>query len=308
MANQPIFITGEQRTGSSWIAQILATAAKTAWLDEPFNRKKPSVWLCEGRFSNWYTHIGRHNEAIFRQPIADTLAFRFNWLAHWRRATSLAHWRRAWQVGQQFRGYRQGGFRPLIKQPTGLFMAEWLANNFQAQVVVIVRHPAGYVSSRKRLGWRHNFNDFLDQPALMAGLLAPFAADIAHFAAREEAVVAQLALLWKIIFATADHYRQTQPKWLFLRYEDVAADPETQFRQLFAQLGLTFTVQTGQLIRQSSQAANPEEVAVQDWKSVQRNSQAAATTWKTRLNSQEIDQIRAVVGEVGQIFYKDDEW
>lgn len=308
MTHQPIFITGEQRTGSSWIAQILATATQVAWLDEPFNRKKPSVWLCEANFPNWYTHIGRHNEANFRQPVADTLAFRFALLANWRRARALGHFRRAWQVGQQFRSYRQHRLRPVIKQPTGLFMAEWLAQQFEAQIVVVIRHPAGYVSSRKRLGWRHNFNDFLSQPTLMNGLLAPFAAEIAHFAAHEADIVAQLSLLWKIIFATAHHYRQTKPDWLFVRYEDVAADPEGQFRSIFGRLGLTSTPHTEQFIHQSSQSANPQEVAVQEWKSVQRNSLAAAATWKTRLSRQEIGQIRAAVGEVGQIFYKDDEW
>ena len=302
-----IFITGEQRSGTSWIAGVLATAAGMAWLDEPFNRKKLFPWLCEAKFPHWYTHIGSHNEAIFHRPVSDTLSFRFNLVANWRRSTSLAHFRRAWQVGQLFRGYRQGGFRPLIKQPTGLFMAEWLAEQFQAQVVVVVRHPAGYVSSRKRLGWRHNFNDFLDQPTLMAGLLAPFAADITHFASHEEEIVAQLSLLWKIIFATANQYRQSHPNWLFVRYEDVAADPEQQFQLLFEQLGLTFSQQTAQAIRQSA-AANPQEVAVPEWKSVRRDSRAAAITWKNRLSPSEIGQIRAGVGDVGQIFYQDDEW
>lgn len=303
-----IFITGEQRTGTSWIAGVLATAVGVAWLDEPFNRKKSFPWLCEAQFPHWYTHIDGHNGAIFHRPVADTLSFHFNLLANWRRSTSLAHFRRSWQVSQQLRGYRQGGVRPVIKQPTGLFMAEWLAQQFQAQVVVVVRHPAGYVSSRKRLGWRHNFNDFLDQPALMTGLLAPFAAEINHFATHEEAIVAQLSLLWKIIFATADHYRQRYPNWLFVRYEDIAANPESQFQRLFDQLGLTFSEQTSRAIQQSSQGTNPSEVAIHQWKSVKRDSRTAATTWKTRLSLPEIEQIRAGVGNVGQIFYQDNAW
>lgn len=306
--NRPIFITGEQRVGSSWIAQILATADKVGWIDEPFNRKKPPVWLCECSFPNWYTHISQHNETTFHQAVANTLAFRFNLWANWRRATSLSHFRRAWQLSQQFRACQQTSARSVVKQPTGLFMAEWLANRFQAQVMVIIRHPAGYVSSRKRLGWSHNFNDFLEQPLLMNNLLAPFASEITHFATHKEDIVSQLSLLWKIMFATANHYHQIKPDWLFLRYEDIAADPEGQFRLLFDQLELTFTVQTKQLIHQSSQSSNPQEVAIQDWKSIQRNSQAAMTTWKTRLSQQEIGQIRNTVGEVGQIFYKDDEW
>lgn len=42
--------------------------------------------------------------------------------------------------------------RPLVKDPFALFSAEWFADNFDAEVIVIVRHPAAVVSSIKRLG------------------------------------------------------------------------------------------------------------------------------------------------------------
>jgi hypothetical protein len=74
---------------------------------------------------------------------------------------------------------------PLIKDPIALFAAEWLADVFGVRVVVLIRHPAAFAASLKRLNWTHPFGDFLAQPLFMRDLLAPFEEDIRRFAAAE---------------------------------------------------------------------------------------------------------------------------
>jgi hypothetical protein len=305
---RPIFVTGSQRSGTSWLASVLAAGGQVAFLDEPFSHKQRDPGQCAVDFPHWFTYIGPHNGAQFAPAVGETLRLRYNLpaaLGAVRRARQL---RRVWRNWRTFAGYRRRRLRPLVKQPTGLFMAEWLAERFGAQVLVVIRHPAGYVSSRLRLGWRHDFNDFLDQPALMATYLAPLEDEFRQCQAEAWPLLDQLALLWKALYGTVRQLQAAHPDWLFVRYEDVAADPAGQFPLLYAALNLDYNQVASQAVAGSSAASNPGEVSVAQWKTVQRHSQAAAKTWQTRLTPAEIDQIRARVAPVADLFYDEEAW
>ncbi|MCI0574961.1 MAG: sulfotransferase [Chloroflexi bacterium] len=308
VANNPIYITGSQRSGSSWVAQMLATSPGLAWLDEPFSRKKHSQGICAADFPYWFTYISKHNEAFFRKPIQDTLSCRYNLTAE---LPSMWQWRHLRRVIREYRSfvtYQARCARPLIKEPTGLFMAEWLANTFGAQIVVLIRHPAAFVNSRLRLGWPHDFNDFLAQPRLMNDHLACFEEEIRDFAAHPHDLIDQLSLLWKLLYHTAAWYRRCYPDWLFIRHEDLARDPIGGFQALFQKLDLDFSAAVQQMIQEYSDPANPAEVPVSQWKSLKRHSQASVGIWKERLTATEIERVHACVNEVARVFYSDEEW
>ncbi|MFO7950790.1 MAG: hypothetical protein R6U36_10530 [Candidatus Fermentibacteraceae bacterium] len=61
---------------------------------------------------------------------------------------------------------------PLFKDPIALMSAEWVADRFDARVVISVRHPAAYVNSVRRLDWRTPVEDFTEQPRLLESLPA----------------------------------------------------------------------------------------------------------------------------------------
>jgi len=310
LAHSPIYLTGSQRSGSSWVAKILSTVEGVAWLDEPFNHKKKSWdWgVCAADFSNWYTYIGSHNEERYKQVVQDTLSYNFNLAAAIRYFHS---WREARQIGWSYRHfakYQKQQKRPLIKQPTGLFMAEWLAKEFDAQIVILIRHPGGYVNSRKRLGWKHNFHDFLAQPELMRDYLAPYEKELRDFAENEYDLIEQLSFLWKILFGTAARLLEKHPEWLLVRYDDLAFNPEQGFKQLFEQLGLDFSPTVEKTIKQHSKPSNPAAVPLRDWKLLKRNSQAAATLWQKQLTADEIGRIYERVQPVSAQFYGEETW
>ncbi len=64
-----------------------------------------------------------------------------------------------------------------MKDPLALFSSEWLASEFDMDVVLLVRHPAAFAASVRRQGYHHPFSHFLLQPALM-DRLRPFEAEI----------------------------------------------------------------------------------------------------------------------------------
>ena len=137
--------------------------------------------------------------------------------------------------------YRLRGVRPLLKDPIAVFSAEWLAETFGAQVVVLIRHPAAFADSLNRAGWNYDFSNFLRQPLLMERYLYRFADEIRAAAAQPMDILDQASLLWRAIYHTVYEYQQAHPAWYFVRHEDLSLDPIAEFRRLFGYLDLPFS-------------------------------------------------------------------
>ena len=128
----------------------------------------------------------------------------------------------------------------MLKDPIALFSSEWLASRFGMDVAVLIRHPAAFTASVKRLHLRHPFDHFLAQPLLMQDWLEPFAGEIERFAAAEQDIVDQGILLWLILHHAIAGFQERHPEWLFVRLEDLS-NPVPEFRQVFADLDLELT-------------------------------------------------------------------
>src|SRR5436190_552737 len=80
-----------------------------------------------------------------------------------------------------------------------------------AQPVLLVRHPAAFAASVKRLHLRHPFGDFLAQPLMLRDWLGPFRAELEAFARAEQEIVDQAILLWNVIHHALAAYRARHP-------------------------------------------------------------------------------------------------
>ena len=96
-----------------------------------------------------------------------------------------------------FYKYRSSKVRPLVKAPIALFSAEWLAARFDMDVLILIRHPAAFVSSLKIKNWNFPFDHFLQQPKLIRNHLAIYEEEIQEYATQKFEVINQAILLWK---------------------------------------------------------------------------------------------------------------
>jgi hypothetical protein len=188
------------------------------------------------------------------------------------------------------------------------FSAEWLAQAFGFQVVVLIRHPAAFVCSLKRLKWYFPFNDFLRQPLLIDGPLHPFKAEIEAAAHNPPDIIGQAALLWKIIYARAWVYRQEHPDWIFLRHEDISLDPVGKFRFLYEALGLVLTPAVERHIREYSSDSNPKDRPNGTATFLKRDSKENIFGWKKHLRPADIERARRITRDVSALFYSESEW
>ena len=290
---------------------MLAAAHGVLYVHEPFSvSDPPGRGVCNVAFERWFTYVTRANEAPYYRAFKDTVALKYNRLAALRGARSRAALARVLAESRAWAACRRRGDRPLIKDPIALFSSEWLAERFDMHVVVVIRHPAAFVSSITRLGWRHPFTHFLEQPLMMRDVLAPFAHEIGDAARQAPVLVDEAALLWRVIHHAIARFRERHPEWTFVRHEDLSRAPLAEFQRLYEALGLAWSTDVARVIEQYSGDANPGDTTapVGSEETLQRASAHNISNWRRRLSAAEVARIRANVADVASAFYSDAEW
>ena len=275
-----------------------------AYLWEPFSLlHRPGI--CAAEFPYWFPYVCDENAAPFVPPIRDMLAFRYRTGAELRVARAPKDLGRLARDRLRFARWRATRARPLLKDPIAVFSSEWLADAFDMDVIVLIRHPAAFTNSLIRLGWDHPFDHFLKQPLLMRDVLARFEGEIRAFAADERPILDQGILLWNLIHHAILGFRERRPGWAFLRLEDVALDPHARVRELYDRLGLAFDDAAARKITETSAAENPEATSLSDHR---RDSAASIVAWKRRLSQRDVERIREGVEPIAGEWYSDADW
>jgi hypothetical protein len=309
-AGRPILVTGLHRSGTTWVGRMLAEAPRVCYIHEPFSvSDAPGPGICNVPFSRWYTHIDAHNAEQYIDALRRMLELRYD-LAAALRATPRGGVAR---IAGEYRKFLLGrwlGARALVKDPIALFSAEWLARTFDADVVVLTRHPAAFASSLLNLQWRHPFADFLAQERLMQTVLAGFEPEVREMARHRHDLVDEAILLWRMAQTTIAGYRERHPSWSFVRHEDLSRDPDTEFARLYLKLGLELTPRARRAIAEFTSRGNPVDpgAPVGSESTLRRDSRANVDAWRTRLAPAVIERIRERVADVSGDFYSSDEW
>jgi len=306
---RPLLVTGAHRSGTTWVANTLAADEGTAYLPELFNPDHFHQKLCGIRFPFWFMRIEPNGDPRYHTYLSKMLSWEFGW--HDAAAATIRSpgaCVQAARVAHAFRQSRTRKSRPVLKDPIAVFSAEWLAETFSMDVLVLVRHPAAFAASLSRLDWRFDFTNFLSQPSLMSTDLAPFADEIEAAARRPPDPITEAALLWKSIYATVDRYRRERPRWMFLRHEDLSADPSNGFDAICGHTGIVFSGAIANMVRRSTSPDNPIDAPRGVTHAVMRDSRRIARSWRLRMASRETALLRASVEDVASRFYTDEEW
>lgn len=313
-SQKPILVTGAHRSGSTWVGKMLAASPQVGYIHEPFNlQHRPGI--CRAKFKHWFTCITDENEADYYDDIKKTVDFSYNL------KDELKHIECSRDVLRLVRDYFEFGrsrlvkARPLIKDPIAFFSAEWLAKAFKADVVVTIRHPAAFVSGLKAKEWTFDFSNFLEQPLLMRDYLTPFADDIHEYTKNPKTIVDQGILLWNIFYSTVNRLQQSHKSWIFIRHEDLAANPISEFEKLYQRLNIRFSSKERHIVEKYTSSKNPSnapsytKVLGSDISlGIKRNSKASIQNWKSRLTTDEISCVRSRTLETANLFYDQQSW
>lgn len=270
-AGRHVFVAGTHRSGSTFTASMLALAPGTAPVFEslsPIHPDKTKV-----HFEYFFQYVGPENEERYL-PVRD----------YWRAIT---------------------GARLVVKEPTGTFAAEWMADRAGMTPVITIRHPAAFVGSTRRLGGRYQVEDLLNQPLLMKRYLAALEEELRNAAGVEDQVVQQ-SLLWKAVYSVVSDLCERRRDWCFVRHEDLSRRPLEEFGRLYTRLGLRMTEEVRAGIRQHTERTGPYDAPAID--DIRRRSAAHLRDWEKLLSRDEVDRVRQITGPVAERFYGPEDW
>lgn len=284
---------------------MLAVAPGVGYVHEPFSPRRWPGWS-RRPIPHWYLHVTSENEAEHVALVEDVLAFRYPAWSLLRVRSA----RQAFQVAEEAPWAlwnRLRGARALVKDPVALMSAEWLAERFGMEVVVMIRHPAAFAGSLLRLDWpRFDFRNWAEQPLFLRDLAGPYKDGIRRFDPARQDLVEEAILVWNVIHHVIRGYRERHPDWRFVRHEDLAEEPVKGFHDLYEGLGLEWDRIAERIIVRSS--TGKAEVPVYLHRTVRRDSRASRWTWRDRLTPEDRDRIRAGTAEVAAGFYEDEDW
>lgn len=306
---RPILVTGSHRSGTTWVGRMIAQSRDIYYIHEPFNvEHPPSVGISAARFDHWYTQIDKGNESKYRSPLESTLSFSYNWKGAAKRIRSRHHVRKVLSEYRSFLNAKRLCKRALIKDPLALFSAEWLFETFDTQNIILVRHPAAFASSLKRLNWRFNFSHLIAQETLFYQQDFPYRDEIVQYTEQPRDLIDQAALLWCILHSRILHYKEKFPNWLILRHEDISTNPLEEYGRIYQYLCLTFSESVQSVIADYSSSQNPIEGPKGTVHTLKRDSKANVKSWQTRLSEREIERIYNKVENLSSHFYTDLDW
>ena len=307
MTNKPshLLVTGIHRSGTTWIGKMLAAAGGLTYANEPLNViHRQGVLGME--IKHWYTYIIEENESQYLPAFQNLLKLRYGLF---RELGALRSRKDIMRMGRDFFLFTSGRLRRnhvLLKDPFASFSMPWFVERLNCQVVVSIRHPAGFVSSLKRLNWPFQLEDLLAQPLLMRDFLEQDRVDLESVVADD--VIGRASLLWKVLYRSVHQTLQIHPRLISVRHEDLSRDPVQGFKGLFQILGYAFTPAVERIILNTSSSENPAKLSKNKTHSVKLDSRASLDNWKQILTPEEITRIRKMTESVSPLFYSDNEW
>jgi len=313
MYRKPILVTGSHRSGTTWVGRILSVSPDVGYIHKPFNplHRRFNPGICKAKFKYQYTYVTEENEAKFYDDILATIKFRYNLLHQIKVVIKKRQGFRT--LARQYIGFLTNRYikhvRPLFKDPLALFSTEWLSKRFNMDVVILIRHPAAFVSSVKRMNWpAHDFSQFLKQPLLVRDHLYPFEKEIKDLVKNEHDVIDEGILLWKMFYYVVDKFKGNNNDYIFVKHEDLSLNQIEEFRNLCRRLNIEFTEKIEKAIFEHSNSANPSEAPNGVLHQLKRDSVSNIKNWEKRLSKSEIERIREGVQSISNLFYKDEDW
>lgn len=305
-------IAGSGRSGTTWVLDVLAEANALRPVFEPLHTDTSEVGQKYG-----YAYLTREFkcpelEALF-SPAARG-ALNTIWTdyrikpdrltpgsRHFRSRTELKALAHRWmELASRYGAYRDRKARTttIIKCIRANLMLDWIHANFDARILLLMRHPGAAIESRLRFAEHWDPFPLLEQyrndPGLMSGPLSAHSASLGHRLTRTEA----LAAIWCI--ENLIPASQAAPNgYVVAFYEELLESPDTEWQRVAVGLELD-RVPAEHLLRRPSQQSAAQlkqaEVPAEDYPKVYGG-------WLNRVSHEDLAQIDSMLQAFDVQFY-----
>lgn len=259
-----LVVAGTARSGTTWLADLIAAGVPSRLMFEPFHRGKLPQISSLPLFP--YLRQGEIHPVL--ESFADEVV--------------TGRIRHPW-IDSQVACLRPS--RRIVKDVRVNLLLHWLIDQYpQLPVAIVLRHPCAVVLSRMRAGWsaEDDLQDMLAQESLRHDFLNDRLPVIRAAQEPEE----RHALVWCVHYLVP--LTLVAPgKARFLFYEDLCADPDGEVRRLSRGLGVEVGSNLARTARTPSVTSRPDSAVV--------GGRDPLSGWTRELEAIQIERILAVV-------------
>jgi Sulfotransferase family len=305
-APPPLLIIGAPRSGTTWIARVLARTEAAAYVGEPDTESKEPYALRSKRGLGRFPILQPHEdapeyEALWRQALdgrvrskaplstATKLLLRASSGPEVGRAFAYVDPRlslRLKLVASLARppAKKQPGHRVIVKSVFAALSLDWILSRFSPRVMIVKRSPYNIVSSWLALGW-HPIG-IASHPKIAELFLEPL--DLPTY---PRAASRLACITWEVGFLTAvlDRMSSLHPEWISATHEQLCHRPQDGFQELCRASGLTWSETAERYLRESNEAGSGYET--------KRIATEEPERWRKRLSPTQVDEVRGVLRE-----------
>lgn len=173
------------------------------------------------------------------------------------------------------------GRRLLIKTVHAPLSIEWLASEFDLDILVLLRHPGSVLASWITLDMNAQYVPFAERPAVRE-LAQEWGVRLPGPDHLEQMIWQIGALTMALELAAANH-----PEWSLRTHEQLCRDPIEEFRSLYADLGLSWGERTESFLVEHDRPGKGFRT--------QRVAGQLPDAWKTRLTPEQIGELARVL-------------
>lgn len=265
---RPILVTGMPRSGTTWVARLLAGAPQVALTGrEPMNARGRQYAL-GGTLSGWE----RLTSPSRRQSLALRTAY-----AGWNPLVYSRYGRDQWTAPMPW-------VRLVVKDPFALLSLTTVHRLTGAAAVVVYRHPGAALASYRRMGWSADIPELapIVQSLLKSGPLP----GVSPPPTGRVDEVAAMGWFWSALYGIARHDLAHTPGAVLVSHAELAGGGAVAEQKLFEHLGLRWPP-SGQSIGGTGRVTVDQEAL----HNFDRPPGAVAEEWRQSLTTQEIAQI-----------------
>lgn len=266
-----ILILSLPRSGSSWVGEILGSAANALFLSEPIAQS--DLALAESKHLT--THFDPTDPPRLYRNFADRAFCGLPNFPPWLVIKKLPQW-----------SLFERRYRRLVIKEVKPLACGWLLKHYKPRVIFMVRHPVAVALSYLNLGW----TDINIEKAPLAGR-ALINTSLSRWQRHLKSIsdfweqhgIMQGALLRNILDSLTDY-----PDHRIVLYEELCADPTRVFPDLFNFAGLSWDREIENLIMERSSGGD-----TQNPYSTSRNSRSMVNAWKDKVSNEEVKRLQA---------------
>ena len=193
----------------------------------------------------------------------------------------------------------------IIKDPIACMASKYLKQAYRLKTVMLVRHPAAYCASAKRLSFDSPLDSLLRQKELVDDYLGPILRGV-HL--QSLSPIESHALVWKCLYYVMHEYVEEGVYDAVERHEDLSSVPVGRFKFLYDRLALAWTPEVEAKIRLHTGDGNPVGPTGNKPHVLKRDSRANIARWRSVLSDKEVESIRVITEDVSSHYYQDSDW